>query len=75
MIISTEVVKALSKSQYPIMKKALSKAGIKMKLPNIKGLSFLKKPSVVNILNGESLKVAIPLREEQDKGVCSIGQA
>lgn len=46
-----------------------------MKLPNIKRLSFFffLKPTVVIILHGESLKATVPLRAEQDKGVCSGG--
>lgn len=75
MIISANVAKAFSKRQRPIMKKALSNAGIKWNFPTLKGylFFFFLKPTVVIILHGESLKATVPLRAEQDKGVCSGG--
>ena len=67
MIISIDAEKAFGKIQYPFITKTLQIMGIEGIYLNIVKAIY-DKPTENIILNGEKLK-ALPLNQEQDKGV------
>ena len=67
MIISIDAEKSFDKIQHPLMIKTLQKMGIEGTYLNVVK-DMHDKPTANIIINGEKLK-ALPLNQEQDKGV------